>query len=151
MTDTNMLLKQTAGDTSGSDLLRVWSQQYGGEVALSLYETMTWLEQNGSWSALAAQYETPTTGQTVTVDGLNTWVLITPLATLATLTIALPNIDNAKHGDEVLISTTQTLVSLSITIANATAIFGAPTTLSAGASLRLKYNAGAFSWFAILG
>ncbi len=150
MTDTNMLLKQTAGDTSGSDLLRVWSQQYGGDVAIALGVLKDWLAipEFGSSQALVAQYATPAAAATVNVAAINTWLILTPAGTIAALTIVLPAVDD-DPGVEVLINTTQQITALTVNLNGASGSVGVPSTLAAGGRLRLRYDTITMNWFAV--
>jgi hypothetical protein len=79
-------------------------------------------------------------------DGASTWLILTPLAGYAAGTIRLPAKATCKHGQEVLIVTTQAVTALTVD-ANGAAIVGAPTTLAAAGSFHLKYDAVVGVWY----
>lgn len=83
-------------------------------------------------------------------DGLgqNVWLLMTPNAAYATGTITLPDVSLVQDGQEVLVSTTQAVTALTVT-GNGAVINGAPTTLAANASFRLKFAKPNNAWYRI--
>lgn len=76
-------------------------------------------------------------------------MLLQPAGTLASGTIVLPLNTSTPDGTEVLITTTQTITALAIGLNGAVAVNGTPTTLSAGAAVRLRYYQSTLSWYAI--
>ena len=99
-------------------------------------------------SAFASQYSSPLTGATVQVtDGSsNVHLMLSPAGTLAALTISLPAVANLVDKQEVLVTSTQALTSLTISANGASNVFGAPTTLSAGGFFRFKYDSNQSNW-----
>lgn len=97
-------------------------------------------------------YDTPSTGSTVSIlphiAGGSVFLILTPLATLATLTILLPLKDQCQHGQEVLVHSTQILTALTVD-ANGAGSSGAPTTLAAGGFFRLRFDAVNEAWYRI--
>jgi hypothetical protein len=77
------------------------------------------------------------------------WMLLQPVSTLATGTITLPLNTTTADGTEVLITSTQTITALTISLNGATAVFGSPTTLQGGAAVRLRFYLATNSWYAI--
>jgi hypothetical protein len=80
--------------------------------------------------------------------GADIWAQITLPATAPTLTVILPGIDDRAHGQEVLVTVTQTVTALTIN-ANGAALSGAPTTASPTAPFRLKYDLISNTWYRI--
>lgn len=100
------------------------------------------------------QYSAPAaTGFSVTVtpttDGNNVWLLLTPVAGYAAGTIVLPALATLEDHQEVLVSCTQSVTTLTVSLNGATAANGAPTTLAANAFFRLKYDATLTSWYRV--
>jgi hypothetical protein len=95
----------------------------------------------------------PTTGFSITVPtpvSEQQWMLIQPAGTLATGTITLPLNTGVPDGTEVLITTTQEITALTISLNGATAVFGSPTTLQPGAAVRLRFYLATNSWYSII-
>lgn len=99
------------------------------------------------------QYAAPNvSGYTVLVappvQGQSMWLLITPLAGYAAMTINLPV---GSNGQEVLVSCTQAITALTVTGATVGAgaqpVNGAPTTLTANTAFRLRFDGVANSWY----
>ncbi|TNE61198.1 MAG: hypothetical protein EP341_00845 [Sphingomonadales bacterium] len=145
MTDTNKLTSTVLTDLSGSDQLRLWSQKYGGDVAITLTILKAWLDANDTSQALTAQYEAPTaTGFSATITAVNTWLILTPSAGYAAGTIVLPT---GTHGAEILVNCTQAVTALTVTPASGDSVVGAPTALTANQSFRLKYDGVLDRWY----
>lgn len=134
----------TATSVSDATLYPAWNDSDTQKVTGAILRA--WLQANLTFTAAkpVQQFAVPTTGQTVTVATGDSWLIITPAGTLATLTISLPT--DRTDGEYVLINTTQTLTALTISGAGTT-VSGAPTTLAANAFLRMRYTATLNSWF----
>jgi hypothetical protein len=78
------------------------------------------------------------------------WLALTPTGTIASLTVVLPI---GSDGQEVLVSTTQALTSLTVTGATVGAspqpVNGAPTTMAANAFFRLRFDGVSSSWYRV--
>lgn len=100
------------------------------------------------------QFSSPAaTGFSVTIapteDGDNMWLLLTPLAGYAAGTVVLPVSTGLVDGQEVIVTSTQAITTLTVSLNGATAANGAPTTMAANAYFRLKYSAVNTSWYRI--
>ena len=151
MTNTNMLLKAQQSDLQSSDLVRLWSNKFGGDVALSLTILNDYLETLNAAATvsngLVTQYASPSaTGFTVNVTEGNTWLVLTPAAGYATGTIDLPAAD---HGDELLLNTTQAVTTLTISTVAGDSVVGGPTTLAANDFFRLRYDEVLNRWYRV--
>jgi len=148
MAETNRLLRLPVADVTEGDLTRLWSQKYGGDVALSMANLVGYVQANIVPSALTAAYSSPSaTGFTVTVNAGNTWLILTPAAGYAAGTIILPATPPA--GSEVLVVSTQSVTALTVDGNGASGVIGAPTTLAANGHFRLKYDAQGFTWYRV--
>ena len=147
MTTTNKLQSVAKADLAGADLFRLWSQKYGADAALSLTILKEWLADNLTLGELTTQYAAPSaTGFSVTISAVNTWLVLTPVAGYAAGTLVLPaGTDKA----EILVNCTQSVTTLTITPATGDTVTGAPTSLSANDSFRLRYDGVADVWYKV--
>ncbi len=100
------------------------------------------------------QYYSPAaTGFSVTIApttaGGSVYLLMTPLAGYAAGTIVLPALALAEDGQEVLVTTTQAVTTLTVSGNGAVAVNGAPTTMAANAFFRLRYDGVNQSWYRV--
>lgn len=146
--DTNKLTVSALADLQGSDLLRLWSQKYGGDTRLTLSVLVDYLSENlPDRTALTHQYEAPAaTGFSVTIGAVDTWLLLTPLAAYAAGTVVLPA---GSNGAEVLVNTTQDVTALTVSPSTGDTVSGAPSGLTAGDYFRLKYDAVYKRWYRV--
>lgn len=96
------------------------------------------------------QYAAPTTNSTVAISGTSNsvWLVLTPAATIATLTITLPVASTCVGGQELLVNSTQTINTLTIG-ANGGAVVGAPSTLTANGFFRLRFEPVLKTWYRV--
>jgi hypothetical protein len=97
------------------------------------------------------QYAGPTsTGFTVPITDSSTsvWLVLTPSGTLAAGTITLPAVANCVDSQEILVSSSQTVTALTIN-ANGGTVVGAPTTLTATAPFRLRFEPVLKTWYRV--
>ncbi len=57
MTDTIRLMRQSQDQITGADLLATWSERLGGNVGMSLNESLKWVQANGGIDAVLAEAE----------------------------------------------------------------------------------------------
>lgn len=142
---------------ASSDYLAVFSGSLGQDAKATLTQLLTWLQgQLTASTTLIPQFASPNvSGFAVnvspTVAGGSVWLLSTPLAAYANLTINLPV---GYDGQEVLVTSTQAVTgALTVTGALVGAanqpVNGAPATLAANGFFRLKFNAVNGSWYRI--
>jgi hypothetical protein len=128
------------------------TQQNQQQVALVTMDALvTYLQESWAAPGYQTQFITPTTGfsQAVTDNSQSTWLIIQPSGTLATGTIVLPLASNCIDGQEVMVSTTQEITALTVSGNSAIAVYGAPTTLAAETSFRLRYYLNTTSWYMV--
>mgnify|MGYP003525106085 FL=1 len=140
---------------STSDLFMIWSSSAQDYRLAPFDVVMTALaNQIATDGEIETQYSAPAaTGFSVTVapsvDGNNVWLLLTPVAGYAAGTVVLPALATLADGQEVIVSTTQAITTLTVSLNGATAANGSPTTMAANAYFRLKYDATLSSWYRI--
>lgn len=84
-----------------------------------------------------------------TTAGGSVYLLMTPLAGYAAGTIVLPALAAAEDGQEVLVTSTQAVTTLTVSGNGAVAVNGAPTTMAANAFFRMRYDGVNQSWYRI--
>jgi hypothetical protein len=138
-----------------SDQIPVNSEEAGGDVRVALSVLAAFIESLLTVpSELVTQYESPSaTGFTVEVEpptaGDSMWLLLTPAAGYAAGTIVLPAQSQAEDGQELLVTTTQAVTTLTISANGASDVVGEPTTLAANAFFRLRYDGVSFKWYRV--
>ena len=150
MATINQLSQMSA--VSGADLLPVYSSSNGDARKLSVSALLTYFQQQFASPTLATNVYVPTTGFSLAVPtpvAEQHWMLLQPVSPLATGTITLPLNTTTADGTEVLITSTQTITALTISLNGATAVFGSPATLQGGAAVRLRFYLATNSWYAI--
>ena len=145
-------LTQVASVAAG-DLSVLWSQQNGDarvapmSVLAAYFNTAVVNTDNK-----VTQYASPNaTGFTVTLtdsSGASVFLLLTPTGTFATGTITMPALANCIDKQEVLVTTTQTVTSLTVA-PNGNTVNGAPTTLTANTFFRLRFDAVNHAWYRV--
>lgn len=93
------------------------------------------------WIDQSVQYATPTNGGTTTITGRNTWLVLGHGATIASHTIAFPAASTLQQGEVFEISTNQPITALTLTCSGATFIVWAGGSLSAGQTIRFRWDA----------
>ena len=137
-----------------SDLVPLFSSALGGDAAATLATLATWLQgQLTASGAMITQYAAPNaTGFTAAVqpaaDGGSVWLLLTPVAGYASGTVLLPLQAQCKDGQEVLVTSTQAVTALTVS-GNGSAVYGAPSALTAGAFFRLRFDGVVKAWYRI--
>lgn len=136
---------------SGSDQLAVYSASNGDARKASLTTLLNWIESSFASPDFVTQYASPNVnGTNVAVSSTTnpTWLIITPTAAFATMTITLPAAASVADGTEVLIFCTQAVTTLTVAGNGAAAVLGAPQLLNANTAFALRYNGAASTWYA---
>lgn len=141
---------------NGADLLAIFVQQNGGNCALSLTLFAEWLSDNITveGDGKVTYYASPSaSGTTVTIPSTDDsyWLILTPVAGYAAMTIKLPLVANAVDKQEILCNCTQSVTTLTIDgdSANGGTVTGGPTTLAANAFFTLRFNRVNLTWYRI--
>lgn len=137
---------------SGADLLAVYSSNNGDARKLSISALLSYFQQTFASPTMATSVYVPTTGFSIAVPtpvAQQQWMLLQPVGTLASGTITLPLNTATPDGTEVLITSTQIITTLTISLNGATAANGAPTTLAANNFAHLRFVQSTNSWYRI--
>jgi hypothetical protein len=138
-------------NVSSGDQLAVYSSVNGDARRLSIASLLSYFQQTFASPEFATQLVVPTTGFNIAItqNGNNAWLLMQPTGTLATGTITLPLNTVASDGQEVLVTSTQIITSLSISLNGASAVNGAPTTMAANTFFKLRFYQPTNSWYRV--
>lgn len=137
---------------SSGDQLPVYSPNNGDARRTSIGSLLTFFQQSFASPTLSVNLYVPSSGFNITVPtpvSNDQWMLLQPAGTLATGTITLPLNTGVPDGTTVIISSTQEITSLTIALNGAAAIYGAVTTLVAGAATEIRYYQPTNSWYAL--
>lgn len=136
---------------SAGDQVPVYSPNNGDARRLPISQLLDYFQQTFASPTLATNIYTPGTGFSIAVPTASSqqWILIQPVSTLATGTVTLPLNTQTPDGTEVLVTTTQQITSFALGINGATAIYGAPSTLSAEDFFRVRFVQATNSWYCI--
>jgi hypothetical protein len=137
---------------SSGDQLPVYSPNNGDARRTSIGSLLTFFQQSFASPTLATNLYVPGSGFNITVPtpvSQDQWMLLQPAGTLASGTITLPLNTGVPDGTTVLITSTQTISSLTIALNGATAIFGAVTSLTAGSATAIRFYQPTNSWYQI--
>jgi hypothetical protein len=135
---------------SGGDLLPVYVSNNGDARKVSITQLLQYFEQTFAAPTVATNLYTPGTGFNITVPTPTSeqqWMVIQPAGTLAAGTVTLPLNTGVPDGTQVLITSTQTITSFTIALNGAAAIFGAVSTLTAGAAICYRFYQATNSWY----
>ena len=137
---------------SSGDQLPVYSPNNGDARRTSIGSLLTFFQQSFASPTLATNLYVPGSGFNITVPtpvSQDQWMLLQPAGTLATGTITLPLNTGVPDGTTILITTTQEITSLTIALNGATALYGAVTSLAAGAATAIRFYQPTNSWYQI--
>jgi hypothetical protein len=103
-------------------------------------------------NAMVTQYDSPTTsGLTFTISQVNgvsvpVWLRLTPTGTLSTYTVVFPPKGTAVDGQEILLTTSQTITTLNLIAVGCNLTYTFYSNTSANGSFRQKYDAPSNTW-----
>jgi hypothetical protein len=152
MTNINQLSQVTS--LSDGDLLIIWNTGNGDSRKVSVSTLVQFIQgQITADDDQETQYFAPNaTGFSVTiaptVGGNDVWLNMTPAAGYAAGTVTLPPVAECIDQQEVLVTSTQAVTTLT-TGGNGSTVNGAPAGLTANGFFRLKFNAINTSWYRI--
>jgi len=137
---------------SSGDQLPVYSPNNGDARRTSIGSLLTFFQQSFASPTLSVNLYVPGAGFNITVPtpvSNDQWMLLQPAGTLATGTITLPLNTGVPDGTSVLITTTQEITSLTISLNGATALYGGVTFLGAGTATAIRFYQPTNSWYQI--
>lgn len=135
---------------SGSDQVPVYSSSNGDARKASMTTLLAYFEAQFASPQFVKQYASPNVnGTNVTVASTTnpTWLIVTPVAPYAAMTITLPPAAQLADGTELLVFCSQAIAALTVGLNGASAKYGAPTALTANSAFRLRFNATNAAWY----
>ena len=146
----NTINKQSPVTPVLSDLVAIWQTANSDTRNTSLNRIFELFNESFTNTVFEAesQYSAPLTGVTVAVNDNNndTHLIITPVGTIAALTLTLPAKATIRDKQTLLVTSTQQVTALTVGANGASAVNGAPTSLSADDYFTLKYDLTLDSW-----
>lgn len=134
------------------DAVPIYSASNGDARKASLTVIRDFIQDNLDLNVdLTHQYAAPSaTGFTVTLtdNGESKWLILTPDADYAAGTIVFPSVDNAVDDQDILITTTKAVNTLTLN-GNGSTVVGGPTNLNANTSVRFRYDTVLDRWYAV--
>lgn len=149
MAEINQL--NTLDQISSDDLLPIFSRINSDARKVSAYNFAQYVLDQMTEQLKVRQYSAPAaTGFNVQVtdQSSDVWLTLMPAAGYAAGTIVLPALANSADQQEVIVNCTQSVTTLTVN-GNGATVVGAPTTLSANAYFKLKYDAVMATWYRI--
>lgn len=146
--------KLTRTDTvSAGDVVPVYVQNQGDARGAAMSVILAYIQAGLeiSGSDFIMQYAIPTLNGfsvQVTDSAQNTHLILAPTGTFATGTIILPNVANLISGQQIMVTATQSVGTLTIN-PNGASVIGQPTTLGINDTFILKYDKDSTLWYTI--
>jgi hypothetical protein len=147
-------INQLAGvsQVSGGDQIPVYVPNNGDARKISVSQLLTYFQQTFAAPTVATNLYVPTTGFNITVPtpvSEQQWMLLQPASTLASGTITLPLNTGVPDGTQLLVTSTQVITTLSISLNGASAVSGSPTALASGGFFTLRFYQPTNTWYRI--
>lgn len=143
-----------ATEVSAGDLVPIFATNQGDARAASMSVISDFIQsQLASPGRFETQYSAPSaTGFSVTInpttDGGDVYLLLTPTGGFAAGTIVLPELAECADGQEVLVSCTQAITTLTVD-GNGSTVNGAPVTLAANGFFRMRFDGVFSAWYRV--
>lgn len=139
-------------NVSPGDQFAVYTPNNGDARRLPVSSLLTFFQQNFASPTMAVNLYVPVSPFAINLPtpvAEQQWALLQPAGPLAAGTINLPVNTLTPDGTEILISTTQTITSLTIGLNGAVALYGSILSLTGGSAIRLRYYQATNSWYQI--
>lgn len=136
---------------SAGDQIPVYTPNNGDARRLPISELLRFFQQQFASPTFATQFATPGTGFNIAVQQVssNTWLLLQPAGGLATGTITLPLNNVTPDGQELLVTSTQQVTTLSVGLNGAANAYGFPTSIAANGFFKLRFYQAQNSWYRV--
>ena len=149
MTTINQLT--AVNEVFAGDQVPIYSASNGDARRAAMSVIKTYMNEDIQTESKTTQYAAPSaTGFSVQItDGSGSiWLILTPTGGFAAGTIVLPALANCVDKQEVLVNCTQAVTTLTIN-GNGSTVTGAPSTLTANAFFRLRFDDVANVWYRV--
>jgi hypothetical protein len=141
----------TVNDLSLSDLIIIFTNANGDSRKSSINTLLEKFREEFTRPDFDDTINSPINGFSISLNttGKNEWLILTPASTLATGTIVFPTVAESSDGQEILITCSQDVTSLTIDPSDASGFFGAPTTIQTNQPIHFRYKKTLKSWFKV--
>lgn len=148
MTTINNL--STIDSVAGGDQVPVYDASAGTARKMSVSQLLAFFSANFASPDYTVTISSPIAGfnQQLAAAADSIWLLLTPAGTLATGTVTLPPVADLYDGQEVLVTSTAEITSLTVA-GNGATVSGAPAALAADGFFRLRYNLLLTTWYCV--
>jgi hypothetical protein len=101
-------------------------------------------------SNITQYYSPSSTGFSVSINDSyqDVWLILQPTGTLAAGSLVLPSSANVIDNQEIIVSSTNQVTTLTIS-GNGSTVTGAPSTIAANGYFKLKYNSTLTTWYRV--
>lgn len=137
---------------SSADQIAVYTPTQGDARRMSISSLLSYFQTQFAAPTVATSLYVPATGFSIAVPtpvSEQQWILLQPVATLATGTLVLPLNTSTADGTEVLITSSQIITAFTLSLNGASQAYGAPTAFAAGGFARMRFYAATNSWYRI--
>lgn len=136
---------------NGSDLFPLFSNANGDARKTSLTNLLTYFKESFTAPDFITTITAAVNGQTVSMsdNSTNQWACLTPAGTIATGTIVFPISTGLVDGQEIIVTSSNTITALTIN-GNGSTVVGGPTTIGATSPFKMKYNLLTTSWYKVV-
>ena len=136
---------------SGNDLAVIYSANNGDDRKISITNFLNYFKESFTAPDFITTITAAVNGQTVSMtdDSTNQWALLSPAGTIATATIVFPISTGLVDGQEIIVTSSQTITALTIN-GNGSTVSGGPTTIGATSPMKMKYNVLTTSWHKVV-
>lgn len=141
----------TASAIAAGDLFVINQQQSRNYLGAPQDVLLDWLRENLKDPDYEKTVVIPDTGFSTTLPQTSPdrWLLIRPTQAITSATVVLPSPNVARDGQQVLITSTLQITTLTIDGNGATNVYSSPSTLAAEGAIELKYEVDSKSWYVI--
>ena len=148
MTTINNL--STIDSVAGGDQVPVYDTSAGTARKMSVSQLLAFFTANFASPDYTVTISSPIDGfnQQLAAATDSIWLLLTPAGTLATGTVTLPPVADLYDGQEVLVTSTAEITTLTVA-GNGATVSGAPAALAADGFFRLRYNLLLTTWYTV--
>lgn len=150
-TTINQLPTVTSTEVQGGDQLPLYSSNNGDARKLSLSALLAYFKTTFTNPNFVETINVPVNGfnYSMTDSSDYQWLSLRPAGALASGTVNLPDGGSLVDGQEVLITTTETITSISWNNPSVANRYGFPTSIDREVSLKAKYSKNGNSWHRI--
>ncbi len=140
----------TGPTITSSDLAAGFSKAAGIDVHWTWATVLTFFRNNFTSPTFIKTAIAPEAGDTKAVpdDSNNSWMRMAPAGTLATLTIKFPTLANCADGQEILITSTQIVTTLTVN-GNGATVNGAADTSATNWFTKYRFSTDDSAWYIV--